>query len=102
MNAKGDIHSLGRQGVAYGFEGSMGFSRASSRAVRRTRLSSAERVGVGAGVGSVVLGAVGSEEGNGVGAAIFRREVSSRSWASRESVKPVEVADRERVRLKRR
>ena len=64
-------------------------------------MSSAESVGVGAEAVSVVFGAVESEEGVGAGSEMRRREVSSRSWASRESVRPVEVVERERVRLKR-
>ena len=44
MNANADIHSLGRQGVAYGLEGSMGFSRASAIAARMAASSSRWRV----------------------------------------------------------
>lgn len=92
--------------MAYGLDGSMGFSLASSRAVRRARLSSAERAGADVGsegkLCSDVFGAVESEDLLDVGEETFKREVSSRSWASRESVRPVEVVEREMVCFKRR
>ena len=80
--------------MPYGFDGSIGFSRASAKAARRAWLSSAESV-------EDVGGCEGDSEGDVESEAEerFRRDVSSRSWASRESVMLVDVEERESVRF---
>src|SRR5580700_63231 len=47
MKAKADMYGRGRQGVAYGFVGSIGLSRASFKASRSASLSSSEIDSVG-------------------------------------------------------
>ncbi len=101
------MNSRGRHGVAYGLEGSTGFSRASARAARRRARSAAPRaagteglaaVGAEGSAGALGASGVGEDEGVSEGKR-SSREVNSRIWASIESLK---IVGRERVIRTRR
>ncbi len=90
-NTNADIHSLGLQGVAYGFDASIGLSLAASMAFLRVASSAGAREGL-EGAGESAEFGVALEAG-----AMLRFAVISKSWASMLSVREL---GRERVRFR--